>query len=88
MTPPTDPRPDLGAAKPRICVLCKFFHFDGGSPGYSELTPGSSASMECFKGVWRESSLEYKSTEDYRRMMLTADACRHFELADDLKVAP
>ena len=29
------------------CMCCKHFDFDSGSPGYSELTPGTDPSIGC-----------------------------------------
>lgn len=68
----------------KLCVLCKRFDFDGGWPHYSDLTPGSSASMSCDKGMWKE-DMDYMTATEYRRLMLTAETCAHFTLADDLQ---
>ena len=70
--------------KRRLCVLCKHFDFSGGSPGYSELTPGDSGDMSCDKKVWPR-GMDYLDTQGYRTRMLTAVSCEWFELADDLK---
>jgi hypothetical protein len=37
---------------PRSCLECTHCHVSGGSPHYSELTPGSGASFECYKNLW------------------------------------
>lgn len=34
----------------RICLECKHCYVDGGSPGYSEYTPGEGITFECTKG--------------------------------------
>jgi hypothetical protein len=70
--------------KRRLCVLCEHFEFSGGSPTYSEYTPGSSGDMACNKKVWTD-DMDYMSTERYREIMLTAVNCGQFEIADDLK---
>ena len=70
--------------KRRLCVLCKHFDFDGGSQGYSELTPGDSGYMTCGENVWPD-GMEGLTTGEYRERMLTAVNCELFELADDLK---
>lgn len=62
----------------RTCILCTHFHFDGGEPDYSELTPGTRASIRCSKGVFWH-CLETLSEEDYRAAMLTADKCDQFD---------
>lgn len=36
----------------RPCYHCEFFDFSAGSPGYSEMTPGSDASATCYKNHW------------------------------------
>lgn len=36
----------------KLCVMCEHWEFDGGEQGYSEMTPGYSASMGCRKGHW------------------------------------
>lgn len=36
----------------RICILCRHWQFYGGSPWYSDVTPGNDASTECVKGHW------------------------------------
>ena len=36
----------------RTCLDCKFWDWSVGDHGYSELTPGTDARMECLKGHW------------------------------------
>lgn len=60
------------------CVDCKHFYFSSGSPGYSEYTPGSDASLGCTKQKW-----EYEPNNDtdqsFRKKMKTADNCEEYE---------
>ena len=63
------------------CLFCKHFHFDSGSPGYSEMTPGSDMSMGCElfsysrpKKYWQFSHAE--TTENkFRQYMVSAETC-------------
>ena len=71
----------------KLCVFCEHWAFDGGSPGYSEATPGSDASMACLKAHWhprtasgRRTSLRFKiwdlnSPEEFRAKIKTAEQC-------------
>ena len=40
------------AVKVKLCFFCKHFDFDGGEPGYSEMTPGYGMHLKCGIGVW------------------------------------
>lgn len=60
------------------CWLCRHFYFDGGSPGYSDLTPGSNASFECDKGVW-EIDLYQESEITMHEKLSTSQRCLYFE---------
>ena len=64
----------------QTCLFCSHFYFDGGSPGHSEYTPGSDASIGCSKGVWDYEM--YDMTNDFRRHMLTAQTCDKFSTAE------
>lgn len=57
------------------CLCCKFAYYDEGSPGYSEMTPGSPAELYCIKGVWSFSSLNKFSLDT---MHDAAKTCKHF----------
>lgn len=37
----------------KACHQCEHFNFWTGSHGYSEMTPGSDAALECGKQHWR-----------------------------------
>lgn len=74
----------------KLCVFCEYWHFDGGSPGYSELTPGTDASMDCAKGHWKQRgrrSLWFDMTqvngpEDFRALILKAATCADYSPSD------
>ena len=67
----------------RLCLYCKFCDLDFGSRGYSELTPGESASLSCQKGKFGEVELGHHLTEaKFRRLIETAATCEEFK---DLK---
>lgn len=66
------------------CVLCKHFEFSAGYAALSDVTPGSEAVMGCGKGV-KFPELAYMHEDDFRKAMLTAEACPKFEFAEDLK---
>lgn len=62
----------------KICLFCKYFYLDPGHPGYSDITPGWDMVMQCSKGHWKFTQFE-TTTEEYRKMLLKADKCNHFE---------
>jgi len=62
----------------RTCIECRFWEFDGGSPGYSEWTPGWGWRSGCMKGVWKLDG-EGTSTDEFRRMLEAAAGCDEFE---------
>lgn len=66
---------------PQICATCRHFRFYCGSPGYSDWTPGSSASIECLKNHW-EIDMEDETEEGYRRKQLTALRCPDYALVE------
>ena len=63
----------------RLCVLCKYFLFSMGSPGYSDMTPGSDASISCMKLHWEMSN--YGDVDEYRANIIMADTCPDYEEA-------
>jgi len=74
----------------RLCVICRSFYFDGGSPGYSELTPGSDASMSCSAGMWDKKAgcgyfdlTHIGSAKEYRELIRQAATCPLFSPAKD-----
>lgn len=62
------------SCKHKSCVCCVHLVFHAEEPGYSELTPGSSASFECFKGVW-----DFKNPWFTGDLVKEAEKCKHFE---------
>jgi len=63
----------------KLCVFCDHWQFDGGSPGYSDLTPGSDASMDCAKGHYgRRFTLHYIGPEDFRKQIAIAAECADY----------
>ena len=73
----------------RLCIFCKHWAFDGGEPGYSEMTPGMDASMNCLKGRWRTTSsrgfrlYELDSPEDFRAKIKQAEKCPDYSPCAD-----
>jgi len=63
----------------RICLACKHFSFDGGSPGYSNMTPGSPMHAECLKGYWHMGAGDYPDAADFFTLNLKAQTCPYFE---------
>jgi len=61
-----------------VCWSCKHFSFEGGSPGYSEYTPGYEGSMDCAKNVW-SSDLSGLDEDGLRVRLTTAERCTKFE---------
>ena len=66
----------------RLCVFCRHWWFDGGSPGFSEMTPGSDASMDCAKGCYTAHRLDDISSPDgFRAIIRKAESCKHYSEA-------
>jgi hypothetical protein len=67
----------------KLCLWCKHFYLDVGSPGYSEYTPGSDFEMDCRKNHW-----EYRGvsgTEDeYRACLISALVCPDYAFNETL----
>ena len=65
----------------RLCVFCKHWLFSGGSQGYSEMTPGSNASMDCLKGHFTsdEQYLFIMGADEYRKTILKAETCKDYK---------
>lgn len=61
-----------------VCWSCKHFHFQGGDAGYSEYTPGYSASMYCGKNEWHF-DFDNASQADLEKTLKTAETCPRFE---------
>ena len=66
----------------RTCLLCSHFRFHEGCRGYSELTPGYEASLECAKRVW-DITLCDETDASFREKLLTAGKCEHYETRKD-----
>ena len=60
----------------KTCLFCRHFYFTGGTPGYSERTPGGYVELGCNNNVW-ETKL-YDEASELRRHMLTAQFCNLF----------
>ena len=68
----------------KLCVICEHWQFSGGEPGYSEMTPGSDATMGCAKGHWgRKFRLwDLYGTADFRAKIKIANNCADFSSPD------
>ncbi len=64
----------------RSCLECRFFHFDEGSPAYSEFTGGTDPSMSCdaTPSHWDLQFLTSTTEREVRVALLTADTCKDF----------
>jgi hypothetical protein len=64
----------------KLCVFCEHWEFSGGVQGYSEMTPGSDASMDCKKGKFgaRFRLSDLYGEEDFRSLILKAEACQSY----------
>ena len=78
----------------KLCVFCKNWDFNGGDPGYSELTPGYDASMRCAKRMWDHPAGKRKTpfylyqisnAASFREIIRTAETCPYY--ADVLSTA-
>jgi hypothetical protein len=56
----------------KLCIFCSHFDLDLGSSGYSEYTPGNSASCSCDKGKFKYDEDDYF---DYREVIQQAKSC-------------
>ena len=71
----------------KLCVFCENWSFSGGSPGYSEMTPGSDASMNCEKGHWKQKGRRSSwfdltnvyGPDDFRALILKAETCPDYK---------
>lgn len=67
----------------KLCVFCKHWSFYGGSPGYSEMTPGSDASMDCTKGHYGRGFdlMDISGEEGFRALIKKAETCKDYKPA-------
>ena len=68
----------------QTCWHCKHFRFSTEEPDYSELTPGSPASMSCEKKMWKDGTrtLTPMDTDgDFAKAMEIGFACTQFEVS-------
>ena len=65
----------------KLCVFCKHLYFYGGLQGYSEMTPGSTATMDCLKKhfSYDERNLFIMGADEYRKTILKAETCKDYE---------
>jgi hypothetical protein len=62
--------------KEKTCLLCKSFYFNMGEPGYSDMTPGSDACIECNAGFWKMKN--YDGLDEFCKNIETAKTCKGF----------
>ena len=76
---------DVGGAVKRTCVQCEHFYFSAGKRGYSELTPESSAVIECNAGVWSMTNDGWgvNDRKAFRLNIAKAETCDKFQEAKD-----
>ena len=61
----------------KLCLFCKEFRIQAGSPGYSELTPGWDFEMECRKEHWTFDKFNMNEDE-YRDLLRKAESCKDY----------
>lgn len=71
----------------RNCVDCAHWRYSSGSPGYSEWTPGSDASMSCDKQYWKWDQ-EIDEERDVKAKLHTAETCADFEFSPIERTKP
>ena len=59
------------------CIDCIHWYFYGGSPDYSELTPGENWESRCRKGHWKMGVYDDDQIS-YRKKLLMARNCADF----------
>lgn len=68
---------------PKKCLLCKYWEFYGGSPEYSDYTPGDNWSMGCLQKVWICEG-DYLTISEFRQCMNHAKDCNYYtEVKED-----
>lgn len=67
----------------KLCLFCKEFHYEPGQPDWSEWTPGYTAIMRCRVGCF-DIDLNDDTLAEYRRKILTAQNCAHFQFDDEI----
>lgn len=67
------------------CLGCSHCHFDGGSPDYSELTPGWAAEMRCQKGHWEIIFHHGVDEGEYQQALAKGATCEDYELNPEIK---
>jgi len=61
----------------KTCILCEHMHYSSGDHGYSEYTPGYTASISCSKGHW-DIDTYMDSDDEVRDKMQMAETCPGF----------
>lgn len=62
----------------RLCLSCRFFYINEGSPRYSEWTPGWDCEIGCLKGHWELDNYNC-SAGTYRRHNESAVKCPDYK---------
>jgi hypothetical protein len=60
----------------KLCLCCKHFKIDFGTPDYSDVTPGDPPSYDCGKGLF-PSEDNYPANFGY--LIQTAKTCKDFK---------
>jgi hypothetical protein len=65
------------------CLLCVHCYYCGAEPGYSEMTPGTEASLYCLKGCMRHAGKrtlfeEAWTRQQVREALQSAHECPHY----------
>ncbi len=66
----------------KTCALCRHCDIDIGSVGWSELTPGSSGSMDCRMRFAGFPGDDNEGTVDLVHLARVAAVCPHFQLLE------
>ncbi len=64
----------------RLCLFCKNFRLTPGCEGYSTMTPGWVAELECVIGKNEFDLFDMSGEDEYRERMLFAQTCDSYEV--------
>lgn len=59
------------------CVQCSHFFFTHEEAGLSDVTPGNSSGIGCWKSLWTRNDL-WQTPEEFRANMARSQTCAEF----------
>ena len=66
----------------RLCLWCTHIHLNVGSPGYSDVTPGSDFWVDCQKRHWE--FIDIVTEADFYACLRRAEDCDDYEFNPEL----